>query len=32
MKKGINKFITQPIKNYRGKQWVEKQLILKGIK
>ena len=32
MKKGINKFITQPIKNYRGKKWIEKQLILKGIK
>ena len=32
MKKGINKFITQPIKNYRGKKWVEKQLILKGKK
>ena len=32
MKKGINKFIKQPIKNYRGKKWVEKQLILKGLK
>ena len=32
MKKGINKFIKQPIKNYRGKKWIEKQLILKGIK
>ena len=32
MKKGINKFMTQPIKNYRGKKWIEKQLILKGIK
>jgi len=32
MKKGINKFIKQPIKNYLGKKWIEKQLILKGIK
>jgi len=29
MKKGINKFIKQPIKNYRGKQWVAKQKIMK---
>ena len=32
MKKGINKFIKKPVKNYRGKKWIEKQLILKGIK
>ena len=29
MKKGINKFIKKPIKNYRGKQWVAKQKIMK---
>ena len=32
MKKGINTFIKKPIKNYLGKKWIEKQLILKGIK
>ena len=32
MKKGINGFIKKPVKNYIGKKWVEKQLILKGIK
>ena len=31
-KKYINKFITRPIKNYIGKQWVKHQLILKGKK
>ena len=29
MKKGINKFIKRPIKNYRGKRWIEKQKIMK---
>tara|TARA_B100000131_G_scaffold42247_2_gene37996 strand:+ start:18902 stop:22612 length:3711 start_codon:yes stop_codon:yes gene_type:complete len=29
MKKGINKFIKKPIKNYRGKRWIEKQKIMK---
>ena len=32
MKKGINSFIKRPIKNYRGKKWIERQLILKGLK
>ena len=32
MKKGINSFIKKPIKNYRGKKWIERQLILKGLK
>ena len=32
VKKGIGSFIKKPIKNYRGKQWIEKQLILKGVK
>jgi hypothetical protein len=32
MKKGINGFIKKPVKNYIGKKWVEKQLILKGLK
>ena len=32
MKIGINKFIKKPIKNYRGKKWIERQLILKGLK
>jgi len=29
VKKGIGKFIKKPVKNYRGKQWVEKQKIMK---
>tara|TARA_Y100000310_G_scaffold92856_1_gene90468 strand:+ start:871 stop:1614 length:744 start_codon:yes stop_codon:yes gene_type:complete len=29
IKKGIDKFINRPVKNHLGKQWVEKQLILK---
>ena len=32
VKKGIGSFIKKPVKNYRGKKWVERQLILKGIK
>jgi len=32
VKKGIGDFIKKPIKNYRGKKWIERQLILKGIK
>jgi len=32
VKKGIGSFIKKPIKNYRGKKWVERQLILKGLK
>ena len=30
--KGIGSFIKKPVKNYRGKKWVERQLILKGLK
>ena len=29
MKKGINKFIKKPVKNYRGKKWIAKQKIMK---
>ena len=29
MKKGIRKFIKQPIKNYLGKKWIAKQKIMK---
>jgi predicted kinase len=29
IKKGIGKFIKKPVKNYLGKQWIEKQKILK---
>jgi len=29
VKKGIGKFIKKPVKNYRGKQWIEKQKIMK---
>ena len=29
IKKGIGKFLKQPVKNYLGKKWIEKQLILK---
>ena len=29
VKKGINSFIRNPIKNYRGKQWIKKQKIMK---
>ena len=29
MKKGINKFVKKPIKNYRGKKWIAKQKIMK---
>ena len=32
VKKGIGSFIKKPVKNYRGKKWVERQLILKGLK
>jgi len=32
VKKGIGEFIKKPVKNYRGKKWVERQLILKGLK
>ena len=32
VKKGIGSFIKKPIKNYRGKKWIERQLILKGLK
>lgn len=32
VKKGIGSFIKKPVKNYRGKKWIERQLILKGIK
>ena len=28
-KKGIDKFLKRPVKNYLGKKWIEKQLILK---
>ena len=27
-----DKDIKKPVKNYRGKKWVERQLILKGLK
>ena len=29
VKKGIGKFIRKPVKNYRGKNWIKKQKILK---
>jgi hypothetical protein len=29
IKKGIGKFIKKPVKNYLGKQWIEKQKLLK---
>ena len=29
---GSGNFIKKPIKNYRGKKWIERQLILKGLK
>ena len=29
IKKGIGKFISKPIKNPKGKQWIKNQLILK---
>ena len=32
VKKGIGSFVKKPVKNYRGKKWVERQLILKGLK
>ena len=32
VKKGIGKFINKPVKNYIGKKWINKQLILKGLK
>ena len=32
VKKGIGSFIKKPIQNYRGKKWIERQLILKGVK
>ena len=32
VKKGIGSFIRKPVKNYIGKKWIERQLILKGIK
>ena len=32
VKKGIGSFIKKPVKNYRGKKLVERQLILKGLK
>ena len=32
VKKGIGSFIKKPVKNYRGKKWIERQLILKGVK
>ena len=28
-KKGIGSFIRKPVKNYRGKRWIEKQKIMK---
>ena len=30
IKKGIGKFIKKPVKNYLGKQWIEKQKLLKA--
>ena len=32
VKKGIGSFMKKPVKNYRGKKWIERQLILKGVK
>ena len=32
VKKGIGSFIKKPIKNYRGKKWIEKQKIMKEVK
>ena len=29
VKKGIGKFINKPVKNYRGKNWIKKQKIMK---
>ena len=29
IKKGIGKFISKPIKNPKGKQWIKNQLVLK---
>ena len=29
VKKGIGSFIRKPVKNFRGKKWIEKQKILK---
>ena len=29
IKKGIGKFIKKPVKNHLGKQWIEKQKLLK---
>ena len=31
VKKGIGKFIKKPVKNYRGKNWIKKQKMLKEI-
>ena len=31
VKKGIGKFIRKPVKNYRGKNWIKKQKMLKEI-
>ena len=29
VKKGIGSFIRRPVKNFRGKKWVDKQKIMK---
>ena len=29
VKKGIGSFIKKPVRNYRGKKWIDKQKILK---
>jgi len=31
VKKGVGKFIKKPVKNYRGKNWIKKQKMLKGL-